>query len=267
MTKIVKKQNENLHQTRHDETRFKTSDLSSIKGMFTAERVCRVWKEDYIDEDRGETVSIERKEILLERGEELNAENISLLNFYFQSGELKEIEVTNQRRAGVFGAFDTSIWQVTVLVDAKKKNFFLYANTINQAIEIIKDFAEQTYSTRLGIVQAKVFDSVILITDIYEENEDEQEQQYEDSEPKEPEAYRIELEIHRYGMSENSEFIVNAKNAEQAKTFIERYLSMKFKEQNEAVDFTTTLISAKSINCEQMIDLEFCNKYINENVD
>lgn len=267
MTKTVKKQNKNLPQTRHEETRFKTSDLNSVKGMFTAERVYRGWKEDFIDEDTGDVHTIERKEIILDRGVELDTEALSLLNFYFQSGDLKEIEVTNQRRTGVFGEFNTSIWLVTILVKSKKKNFFLYANTIEQAIEIIKDFAEQTYSSSLGIVQAKFFDRVILITDLYEdEEEDEDVTPYynEDSKLKTTEAYRIELEVSKDGVSKKSEFIVKAKNAEQAKVFIDRYLSVRFKKEEETADFTTTLISAKSINCEQMIDIEFCNNYIQE---
>lgn len=265
MTKVVKKQTENIYSTRHEEVRFRTSNLDEAKGMFTAERIFRTWKEDFVDEDSMEVVSIDRKEIILDRGVVLDSEALSILNFHIQSGDIKEIEVTNQRRAGMFGDFATSIWQVTILVNAKKKNFFLYANTINQAIEIIKDFAEQAYDCFLSVVQAKVFDNVILITDIYEDESEELENQYnEDSEPKDPEAYRIELDVSSDGFTENLEFIVKAQNAEQAKTFIERYLSVKYKKENRDSEFTTTLISAKSINCEQMIDLEFCIKYIQE---
>lgn len=60
------KQNEKI-QTRKDEVRFKTSDIRRIIGKYLAANVLRTWNEDFVDDDTGEVVTIERNEILLDR--------------------------------------------------------------------------------------------------------------------------------------------------------------------------------------------------------
>lgn len=246
-------------QTRHDEKIFTTSDLNKAKGYFTTNRVLRKWSEDFVDEDTNEVVTIERNEIILDRAVLLDTEALALLNFYFQSGDITEIEVSNQRRGGLFNSYLTSIWQVTAVILGKKKNIYLYADSVYTAIEIAKDYVEQNYDGGFGFVQIKYFDSVILITDNYDEDEDESD---EFEEPKEPETYRIELEVDHEDAKHNTEFIVNARDAEKAKVLIERFLAVKFAKENREPEFITTLISAKVIPCEAMIDLDFCNKYL-----
>jgi DNA-directed RNA polymerase subunit beta len=46
-------------------------------GRKLAARVLRSWTEDFVDEDTGEVVTIERNEIILERDTVLDEENIS----------------------------------------------------------------------------------------------------------------------------------------------------------------------------------------------
>ncbi len=41
-----------------------------------AARVLKSWNEDFVDEDTGEVVSIERNEVIMERETELTADNI-----------------------------------------------------------------------------------------------------------------------------------------------------------------------------------------------
>lgn len=61
------KQNEKI-QTRKDEVRFKTSDIRRIIGKYLAANVLRTWNEDFVDDDTGEVVTIERNEICLSAG-------------------------------------------------------------------------------------------------------------------------------------------------------------------------------------------------------
>ncbi|MBK6565361.1 MAG: DNA-directed RNA polymerase subunit beta [Saprospiraceae bacterium] len=59
-----------------------TTDASSLKkaiGRKLAARVLRKWSEDFVDEDTGEVVTIERNEIILERDVILDEENIELI--------------------------------------------------------------------------------------------------------------------------------------------------------------------------------------------
>lgn len=97
------KQNEKI-QTRKDEVRFKTSDIRRIIGKYLATNVLRTWNEDFVDDDTGEVVTIERNEILFERGKYIDNDLATEINFYLQSEDVKEVEVSNQRRL----AYETS---------------------------------------------------------------------------------------------------------------------------------------------------------------
>jgi DNA-directed RNA polymerase subunit beta len=59
-----------------EEIPAKKKDLNKAIGRKLAARVLRKWTEDFVDEDTGEVVTIERNEIILERDIELDEENI-----------------------------------------------------------------------------------------------------------------------------------------------------------------------------------------------
>ncbi len=59
-----------------DEVRVSKSGLKKVQGRKLAARVLKTWHEDFVDEDTGEVVSIERNEIVLDRDTILDKENI-----------------------------------------------------------------------------------------------------------------------------------------------------------------------------------------------
>jgi len=62
-----------------DEIKADKKTLEKHVGKRLAARVLRTWVEDFVDEDTGEVVSIERNEIVLERDSILDESNISLI--------------------------------------------------------------------------------------------------------------------------------------------------------------------------------------------
>jgi len=63
-----------------DEITLKTKkDAEKAIGRKLAARVLRTWMEDFVDEDTGEVVSIERNEVLLERDTIISEDNIELI--------------------------------------------------------------------------------------------------------------------------------------------------------------------------------------------
>lgn len=54
-------------------------NLKKLVGRRLAARVLRTWTEDFVDEDTGEVVSIDRNEILLERDSIINEEDIDII--------------------------------------------------------------------------------------------------------------------------------------------------------------------------------------------
>ncbi len=59
-----------------DELKLNKKNVASLVGRKLAARVLRSWVEDFVDEDTGEVVSIERNEVILERDTILNEDNI-----------------------------------------------------------------------------------------------------------------------------------------------------------------------------------------------
>src|SRR5690606_37691825 len=63
-----------------DEVKSDKKTLEKYLGKRLAARVLRSWVEDFVDEDTGEVVSIERNEIVLERDSILDEEAIEMIS-------------------------------------------------------------------------------------------------------------------------------------------------------------------------------------------
>ena len=62
-----------------DEVKVRKSNMSKIIGRVLAGNVMKVWTEDFVDEDTGEVVSIERNEVIIERETELTQEHCNTI--------------------------------------------------------------------------------------------------------------------------------------------------------------------------------------------
>ena len=63
-----------------DEVKVTKAGLKKVLGRKLAARVLKTWVEDFVDEDTGEVVSIERNEVLLDRETILEKEHIDLIS-------------------------------------------------------------------------------------------------------------------------------------------------------------------------------------------
>lgn len=130
--------------TRLTERKFRSNDPKKIAGKYLASRALRTWTEDFTDEDTGEIISIERNEELMKRGTYLTPEKVSELSFFFQSGDLKDVEVTTQVRPGTINTFYRAcLCEATVYIfPAGVKKYLLHAISIGQAYDIMADYIE-----------------------------------------------------------------------------------------------------------------------------
>jgi DNA-directed RNA polymerase subunit beta len=62
-----------------EEIKADKANLTKAIGRRLAARVLRTWQEDFVDEETGEVVSIDRNEVLLERDSELKADDIEII--------------------------------------------------------------------------------------------------------------------------------------------------------------------------------------------
>lgn len=235
-------------ETKFNEVVIRTSVLEEMKGNYTAERILRSWDEDFVDEDNGEVVTIQRNEILFDRGVLMDNDVLSQINFYIQSGDIKDVLASNQKRTGLSVKNYASVYCVTILQGTKKRNYYLYATSVDLALKIITDFLEQKIEGSFSYTSVKEMGYSNLIP-LEEDDLDK-------------DFYKIEVEV-AYEEDEpfKQVYMLQANDAEEAKEIIIKFISLKMKEENREKPFETTIISAKTVPCNNIIDYQFAKDY------
>jgi DNA-directed RNA polymerase subunit beta len=92
-------------------------DLPKSVGRKLAARVLRTWMEDFVDEDTGEVVSIERNEVLLERDTIITVDNLDLIQNSGAKSIFVHKEVQTQDYSIIFNTLqkDTSNSEIEAL--------------------------------------------------------------------------------------------------------------------------------------------------------
>ena len=260
-------------ETRKDEIRFLTNDPKKMIGRFIAKRVLKTWIEDFLDEDNGEVVPLERNEVLFDAGTYIDNETLASIRFYIADGSITQIEVSNQRRiAKEWLNTSLSPYYAKVLIGKSKYKFLFYASSIDNALIILKDYIELNYQNGFLILEVKQCkDNVILSDNFTKEKEDN-----EDVEEKEKKGFftlDVKL-IYDDQESHDCGFIVETYNVEKALTVITQYIKNK---QNERAiyeaqhnreyifrDFTLSINKATPLSANIFISKEFSQAYNQE---
>ncbi len=154
-------------ETRKDEIRYKTLEPSKMLNKYICQRVLKKWTESFVDEDTGETVPVERTQVLYERGTLITQDVLQKIQFDIQSEDLKDpIEVSNQRRDG-YELEQTALvpWTAKVAIGDRNVKFILYASHLENVLEILRDYIELNYQGGFAILEAKEFTRCIILTD------------------------------------------------------------------------------------------------------
>lgn len=232
--------------TKKDEIRYKTSDPKKMLNKWLPENVLKKWTESFIDEDTQETVDVERTEVLFERGTLIDQDVAAQINFFIQAGDIKEVEVSNQKRL----AFENKNghlfpWTAQAEIGDRKYKFLLYASGIANVIEILTDYIELNYSSGFQIVMAKEMDSCIILTDKFEKQKVDLEKAYlkeeisleeyaeakdrgdDEEEIKEKKFYQLEVKItYSDNLETTQSFVVHTFDTDRALMIISHYLNM-----------------------------------------
>lgn len=130
-------------QTRLNEQRFFATSGAEMLDKYAVDKVVRTWNEDFVDQETGDVVSIERKEILFTRGTKFTAQNIDSVEFYLQSGELSGIEVSDQCRVGrPTERFSLAPYKVKARIGDKNFLYICQALSLAMAQDIVEDYIE-----------------------------------------------------------------------------------------------------------------------------
>ncbi|WP_279065133.1 RNA polymerase subunit sigma [Muribaculum intestinale] len=153
-------------ESRKTEIRYVTSDPAKMLGKWVARRALRTWTEDFVDEDTGKVESIERNEILLERGTYISQDVLCSIKFMMSEGSLKEVEVSNQNRQGMLLENRSLFpYKAVAKIDGKRKSFLLYANSVANALVILVDYIELHYKGGFEITDIKEMEYCVVIID------------------------------------------------------------------------------------------------------
>lgn len=275
-------------ETKKNEVRYLTSDPKKMLNKYLAQRVLKSWNEDFIDEDTGEVVTIERNELLFQRGTLIDQDILAQIRFCYEAGDIKdEIEVSNQKRLAVElinSYLQPYIAQATI--DSKKCKFLFYATDIDTALLLLKDYIELNYTAGFIINMVKEFDSCVILTDslkerkidtlpldVPENDPDETTGVEEEEEPKNDDRkfYQIETKV-LFGEDERSAtFVVHTYNVERAMMLITSFLKKKQDEHEqeaqekgnpfEKKEIHTMIEVAKPISVGRFIPKEFSMAY------
>ena len=288
-------------QTRFNEIRFKTLEPKKMLNMYLAERVIKKWTEDFVDEDTKEVVSIERAEKLFERGLLIDQDLLAKIQFSIQAGEITEpITVTNQKRVAYeFKDTGAHLWTAKVSIDEKRRKFLLYAQCVEQVIDILRDYIELNYKGGFSFMDVKGFKDFVILKDSLSDpmSEDDLNVAYLKDEidmatfvnaltrgaqdqnagsEAQKKYYSLEVII-KYQDTEGREgeysqdFIVHTFDSERTLLVIKAYLKMqddkaakKFTDEGQEYarrTFSLMIEKLQPVNVGCLIPLEFCQAY------
>jgi hypothetical protein len=253
-------------QTRKDEVKEILSTSEEIlksAGKFISKKVLKGWKEDFVDVDSGEVVSIDRNEVLYDKGVEITQSLVSELLFHFQCGDFNEIEVSDQRRAAYEYNYGTWVYLVVVAISIKRKKlkFLLKGVGVPMVLEAIRDYIELNYIGGFRIISIKEFNTSSIIEDnLVKESENQSLEEISEGDDK---FYQLNVII----SIESSEFsnfynaVVKTSSLEKAMILLENYIKEHIDQKDKVEEIVLRLEEAKIIKADCIIDDEFTAAY------
>ena len=210
----------------------------------------------------------------------MDAETISSLNFYIQSGWVDTVTITNQKRMATYSEVKTPRpFKITARIGTQNKHFILMATGIREAMDAVIDWIEQKFADHFYITSAKELQRFIILADTLRkaEYESEEEKAKEDEKRIEARYYKIESRVDwidsngEKTKSDLYDFMIQTRDVDTAKVVITswinaklRSLKLKAEEEGEEPGATraeVSITSASPFNVEDILDRDFCQDY------
>ena len=259
-----------------DVVTFRTSDPKEMLGKYMPKHAVKTWTEDFRDEDTGEIVSIERNQIVVERGY-ISQEKLAEIQFAIQSGDIADVEVSEDNVQDM--ELYTPKYQSNFMVEipifdfggkATKSHFAVRAQTIPQAIQIAAEFGQMyrgfngfIRATRAVTIDAQIVpDDHACIPEADRKPADERK-----------DYFKVQVRIEWFDgekmKKSDTHYIVAAKDVGQAKERIARLLDI-FKAEREKEgakddpNTTRTIRKAMPFEVDCIVPKEFSDMFYEE---
>lgn len=121
-----------------------TTDPATYIGKTLLKPIVKTWTEDFVDEDTGEVVAIERSEILMQAGTRLTNDTIAQIRFFMSEDSCTLVYLSTQQRSGFTEQHKyRQLYLYSIRCGEEKLTFYLAAGGDEMAVQIGHDFAEQ----------------------------------------------------------------------------------------------------------------------------
>lgn len=259
----------------------KVVPVAEAIGHYLAKRAVRTWTEDFIDEDTKETVTIDRCEVLLERGKLITYE---LANGLKKDG-VNEVEISDCPFRAEEQTDFNSLAHVKVTVRSSNNEnavLIVRSDSLRGAQDCDIDYAEgavnKIFSTPeasyVYITKSEIIGKFHFIGRTNADIEEEEEQLEKDpdalvKEPFKVKANFIDTDVYdpedrsHYGVHKNELFVVWAYDVVTAKNIVFDYLKHKFHTVYNDRD-TLRIVGATQFYAHTYVPAEYCNEYIEQ---
>ena len=120
---------------------IETSDPKEMYGKHLYEAAVKKWTEDFIDTDTKEIVSVERTEVIMERGTYIDQDVLQQLMFSIQAKEIEKVKVCNEviikRETVTKNAYEVTM---TGSCGGSARVWVGACHTPEEAVEIVTDW-------------------------------------------------------------------------------------------------------------------------------
>lgn len=259
----------------------KVVPVEEAVGHYLAKKAVRTWTEDFIDEDTKETVTIDRCEVLLERGKLITYE---LANGLKKDG-VNEVEISDcPFRAEELTDFNSLAHVKVTVRSSNNENAVLIvrSDSLRGAQDCAIDYAEgavnKIFSTPeasyVYITKSEIIGKFHFIGRTNADIEEEEKQLEKDpdalvKEPFKVKANFIDTDVydpeHRsyYGVHKNEMFVVWAYDVVTAKNIVFDYLKHRFHTVYNDRE-TLRIVGATQFYAHTYVPAEYCNEYIKD---
>lgn len=250
-------------------------------GHYLAKRATRTWTEDFIDEDTKETVTIERCEVLLERGKLITDK---LANGLKEQG-VNEVEISDCPFRAEEEQYFSHLIHVKVTVRSSKGEnavLIVRSDSLRGAQDCAIDYAEGAVNKIFNskdadyvyITKSEIIGKFHFIGRTSADIEEEEDQLKKDpdalvKEPFKVKANFIDAKVYipndrsHYGVHKNEMFVVWAYDVVTAKNIVFDYLKHKFKTVLNDRE-TLRIVGATQFYAHTYVPAEYCNEYIKD---
>lgn len=281
-----------MTETRKTEQRHVTSDPARMLNKYLVHDLMRKWTEEFLDEETGTVVPIERSEMLYTAGMLITQDILAAIRFHMEAGDIKEVEVSNQQRMGFeYQSTFPHVWIVQAEIGDRKQKFLLHATKLQKSLEATADYIELNYKGGFSFTMAKEFNRVVILVDTLKKftrddaalaylkdemdaGEYMEKEATDDCDDKASDEgmkfYQVDAKIHETGVDGweiEQSFIVHTCNVDRAMMTINNYLKEQEEKNAErmadyrARDLQASIEQVKVVPVNRFIPDDFASAY------